>query len=166
MKTWIKRSLIGVVTATVLLGGFAAYAHRQSGWHAMSTGDMAQAKTRMVDMAASRLDLDATQKAKLGLLADQLLAQRTALMAGGDPRAQVRALVAGNSFDRAGAQALLDGKTQAVQAGGPAVIAAFGDFFDSLQPAQQAELRELMQRGRHGERGEHRGERGERGERG
>ena len=159
MKTWIKRSLIGVVAATVLLGGFAAYAHRQSGWHAMSTGDMAQAKTRMVDMAANRLDLDAAQKAKLGLLADQLLAQRTALMAGGDPRAQVRALVAGPAFDRTAAQALLDGKTQAVLAGGPAVIAAFGDFYDSLQPAQQAQLRELMQRGgRHGERGE-RGER-------
>lgn len=158
MKTWIKRSLIGVVAATVLLGGFAAYAHRQSGWHAMSTGDLALARTRVVDKVADRMDLDATQKAKLGVLADQLLAQRTALMAGGDPRAQVQALVAGNSFDRAAAQALLDGKTQAVQAGGPALIAAFGDFYDSLQPAQQAQLRELMQRGRHhGEHGEHRG---------
>lgn len=158
MKTWIKRSLIGVVAATVLLGGFAAYAHRQSGWHAMSTGDLALARTRMVDKVADRMDLDATQKAKLGVLADQLLAQRTALMAGGDPRAQVQALVAGNSFDRAAAQALLDGKTQAVQAGGPALIAAFGDFYDSLQPAQQAQLRELMQRGRHhGEHGERRG---------
>lgn len=158
MKTWIKRSLIGVVAATVLLGGFAAYAHRQSGWHAMSTGDLALARTRVVDKVADRMDLDATQKAKLGVLADQLLAQRTALMAGGDPRAQVQALVAGNSFDRAAAQALLDGKTQAVQAGGPALIAAFGDFYDSLQPAQQAQLRELMQRGRHrGEHGERRG---------
>ncbi|MBT9489936.1 MAG: Spy/CpxP family protein refolding chaperone [Rubrivivax sp.] len=166
MKTWIKRSLIGVFSAAVLFGGFAAYAHRQSGWHAMSTGDLAQAKTRVVDMAANRLDLDAAQKAKLGVLADQLLAQRQALVAGGDPRAQVQALVAGNSFDRAAAQALLDGKTQAVQAGGPALIAAFGDFYDSLQPEQQTKLRELMQRGgRHGERGE-RGEKGERHGRG
>lgn len=163
MKTWIKRSLIGVVGAAVLFGGFAAYAHRQSGWHAMSTADLAQARTRVVDKVAERMDLDAAQKAKLGVLADQLLAQRQALMAGGDPRAQVQALVAGNSFDRAAAQALLDGKTQAVQAGGPALIAAFGDFYDSLQPEQQTKLRELMQRGgRHGERGE-KGERHGRG---
>jgi Spy/CpxP family protein refolding chaperone len=159
MKTWIKRSLIGVFSAAVLFGGFAAYAHRQSGWHAMSTADLAQARTRLVDKVAGHMDLDSAQKAKLGALADQLLAQRQALLAGGDPRAQVQALVAGNSFDRAAAQALLDAKTQAVQAGGPALIAAFGDFYDSLQPAQQAQLRERMQRGgRHGERGE-RGER-------
>jgi Spy/CpxP family protein refolding chaperone len=146
MKTWIKRTLIGVLGASVLFGGVAAYAHRHYGWHAMNTADLAQAKVRVVDKVAERLDLDATQKTKLGLLADQLLAQRTALMAGGDPRAAVQALVAGPAFDRAGAQALLDAKTDTLRAGAPAVIAAFGDFYDSLQPEQQARLREAMNR--------------------
>lgn len=162
MKTWIKRTLIAAVGVSVLLGG-AAFAHRHSGWHAMSAGDITLAKTRMVDRIAERMTLDAAQKARLGVLADQLLAQRTALMAGGDPRAAVQALVAGPAFDRAGAQALLDAKTDAVRAGAPAVIAAFGDFYDSLQPAQQAQLRELMNRRHRGGDGEgrpgmHRGE--------
>ena len=126
MKTWIKRTLIAAVGVSVLLGGAAAFAHRHSGWHSMSTGDIMQAKTRMVDRIAERMTLDATQKARLGVLADQLLAQRTALMAGGDPRAAMQALVAGPAFDRAGAQALLDAKTDVVRAGAPAVIAAFG----------------------------------------
>ena len=160
MKTWIKRTLIAAVGVSVLLGGAAAFAHRHGGWHSMSPADIAQAKTRIVDRMADRMTLDAAQKAKLGVLADQLLAQRTALMAGGDPRAALQALVAGPAFDRAGAQALLDAKTEAVRAGAPAVIAAFGDFYDSLQPEQQARLRELMNR-RHGDgegrRGEPRG---------
>jgi Spy/CpxP family protein refolding chaperone len=159
MKTWIKRTLIAAVGVSVLLGGAAAFAHRHSGWHSMSAGDITQAKTRMVDRIAERMTLDATQKAKLGVLADQLLAQRTALMAGGDPRAAMQALVAGPAFDRAGAQALLDAKTDVVRAGAPAVIAAFGDFYDSLQPEQQTQLRELMNR-RHSE-GEGKGHRGE-----
>jgi Spy/CpxP family protein refolding chaperone len=152
MKTWIKRTLIGVVGATVLLGGFAAFAHRNEGHfgRSMSTAEMAQAKTRMVDRVADRMDLDTTQKAKLNTLADQLLAQRTALMAGTDPRQVMQGLVAGPAFDRAGAQALLDGKSDALRNGAPAVIAAFGDFYDSLQPAQQEKLREFMARGRHG----------------
>lgn len=152
MKTWIKRTLIGVVGATVLLGGFAAFAHRHDGHfgRSMSTAEMAQAKTRMVDRVADRMELDTTQKAKLNTLADQLLAQRTALMAGTDPRQAVQGLVAGPAFDRAGAQALLDGKSEALRNGAPAVIAAFGDFYDSLQPAQQEKLREFMARGRPG----------------
>jgi hypothetical protein len=30
------------------------------------------------------------------------------------------------------------------------LIAAFGDFYDSLKPEQQQKVREFMQRGRHG----------------
>jgi periplasmic protein CpxP/Spy len=158
MKTWIKRTLIGVVSATVLLGGVAAFAHRHDGHFGrhMSTADLAQAKTRMVDRVADKMELDTTQKARLGTLADQLLAQRSALMAGTDPRQAMQALVAGPAFDRAGAQALLDSKSEALRGGAPAVITAFGDFYDSLQPAQQAQLREFMARGQRGQR--HHGE--------
>ena len=38
----------------------------------MSEADAAQMKTRMVDRIGSKLDLDAAQKAKLGVLADAL----------------------------------------------------------------------------------------------
>lgn len=56
----------------------------------------------MVDRVASRLDLNEEQKKRLGVVADKLREQRQAVMGqGGDPRAQVRALVAGEKFDRA-----------------------------------------------------------------
>jgi Spy/CpxP family protein refolding chaperone len=110
---------------------------------------MAQMQGKMVERIGSKLDLNAEQKQKLQTLTDVLLAQRKA-MAGsaGDPRAQVQALVAGERFDRSAAQSLLDEKTRAVQAGGPAVITALGDFYDSLQPAQQQKVRDMMQRRR------------------
>jgi periplasmic protein CpxP/Spy len=162
MKTWIKRSLIAVLGATIVLGGAAAWAHRHyGGWHdmkSMSAADIDRAKGRVVEKIGERMDLDAAQKAQLTVLADRLVEQRSAMLAGGDPRSAVRALVAGNSFDRAGAETLLMTKTDALRAGAPGVIAAFGDFYDGLRPEQQQELRELMQRGRrhggdHGERG-------------
>jgi Spy/CpxP family protein refolding chaperone len=57
----------------------------------------------------------------------------------------VQALVAGEKFDRARAQALVSEKTAAVNAKSPEVIAALGDFYDSLNPTQQAKVREFMQ---------------------
>lgn len=159
MKTWIKRSLIALLGASVVLGGAAAWAHRQFGGYPMSAADIAQVKVRVVDRIGERMDLDADQKAKLTLLADRLIEQRAALTADADPREAVRALVAGPSFDRAGAEALLIAKTDALRQGAPGVIAAFGDLYDSLRPEQQQQLRELMERGRGHGRDHERGER-------
>ncbi len=155
MKTWIKRSLIGLAASGLLLGGLAACSHRYAhhgmhGMHAsMSESDIVQLRERFIDKAASKLDLDAAQKASLALLADALQAQRAALMAGGaHPRAELQALVAGPRFDRERAQALVEGKTGALRDKAPAVVTAMADFYDSLRPAQQQTLRELMSRGR------------------
>ena len=155
MKTWIRRTLIGLASATALFGGLAACSH---GHHRgpMSEADIVQLRERFIDKAASRLDLDSAQKARLATLADALQAQRSALMPGGavgnPPRAELQALIAGASFDRTQASALLQAKLGAVQLKSPELIAAFGDFFDSLRPDQQARLREALARGRHGGR--------------
>ena len=152
MKPWLKRTLIGVFGASVLFGGMAACSHRHHsyGWHGMSDEDAAKAKARMVDRIGSRLDLDDARKAKLGNVADQLRVQRQALVGATDPRTEVQALVAGNTFDRARAKAFIDGKAQAIQTGSPQLIAAVGDFYDSLKPEQQQKVRDYMTRGRHG----------------
>jgi len=152
MKTWLKRTLIGVFGASVLFGGLAACSHRHHGygWQGMSEEDAAKVKARMVEKIGGRLDLDDAQKARLGTVADQLRAQRQALVGGTDPRADIQALVAGNTFDRAKAQAFVDGKAQAIQARSPELIAALGAFYDSLRPEQQQKVRDFMSRGRHG----------------
>lgn len=150
MKRWIKRTLLGLFGASVLFGGLAACSHYDHhcghGWQAMNEEDAAKFKARMVDRIGSRLDLDDAQKAKLGVVADKLREQRVALMAGGDPRAELAAVIAGASFDRDKAKALIDAKTGAINSRSPEVIAALADFYDSLKPEQQAKVRDFVAR--------------------
>lgn len=150
MKTWIRKTLTGVLGASLALGLLAGCSSRPHGYGSMSSERMAEMRSKMVDRISSKLDLDGTQRQKLQALADRIEAQRVAMGADkpGDGRAQMQALVAGERFDRAGAQQWLDAKTRAVQAGSPEVIAALGDFYDSLRPEQQQKVREWMQQRR------------------
>jgi Spy/CpxP family protein refolding chaperone len=159
MKTWIKRSLIGVGVATALFGGIAAFADKHGegpcGHMMMGSRDPAAMRAHMLERVGRQLDLDASQKAKLGLLADQLQAQHKALLGGAaQPGEQLQGLIAGTSFDRAKAGELLASKIDAVKQGSPAVIDAMANFYDSLKPAQQAQVREFVAR-HHGEHGAH-----------
>ncbi len=156
MKTWIKRSLIALAGAGIVLGSLTACGHRmhQGGWHSNATPEQAaEWRGKMVDRVSAKLELSAEQKAKLSVLSDKLHAQRQAVRGGTDPRADVQALVAGATFDRAKAQALVQQKTDAVHAGSPEVITALGDFYDSLNPAQQQQVRDFMQKRRGWRRG-------------
>lgn len=150
MKPWIRRTLLGLFGASVALGALTACGHRYAhhGWNA-SPEEHARWRGKMLDRVASKLELDAQQKAKLAVAADKLHQQRTALRGATDPRAEVQKLVAGDKFDRTRAQALVTEKTAAVTAASPEVIAALADFYDSLNPQQQAKVREFMER-RHG----------------
>jgi periplasmic protein CpxP/Spy len=148
MRPWIKRTLIGAFGATILVGGH----HRYHGDWQMSEADEAKIRERVIGKATRELELDAAQQAKLNALADTVKAQRTALRGTGpSPRDAVSGLIAGAQFDRAKAQALVEQKTGAVREGSPAVIAAFGDFYDALRPEQQQKVRDFLQRG-HGHR--------------
>lgn len=148
MKPWIKRSFIALTGVTIAVGGLTACGTR--GHHAdgpMSAERMTEMRGKVIERVTKKLDLNAEQQQKLGVLADKLQAQRTAFMGQTtDPRAEVRALVAGDKFDRARALSLLDEKTRVVQVSSPEVINAMADFYDSLNPTQQAEVRERMQK--------------------
>ena len=146
MKTWIKRSLFALLGTSVLVGGLAACGHRHHEFGAsMSPEKYMQQCDKMVDKVAGRLDLNAEQKKHLQTLGDTLYAQRTALIGQTqDPRAEMKALVAGDKFDTVRAQALITDKTTALQSKSPAVIAALAEFYDSLNPAQQQKLRDFM----------------------
>ena len=158
MKRWIKRTLIGLLGATAIFGGFAAWAqHSWHGhrWQSMSEQDAAAMKARVIDKVSQKLELDDAQKARLGVLADKMREQRNAIVGNTtDPRAELQALVAGTSFDRSRASALIESKLGAVQSKAPEVMNALADFYDSLRPDQQAKVREMMNsrgwRGHHG----------------
>jgi Spy/CpxP family protein refolding chaperone len=146
MKPWIKKTLIGFAGATILLGGLSACGHRGGHEHGpMSEERVVEMRGKVIERVSDKLELNEAQKLKLGVLADEMIAQRKALRGdSADPRTEMKALVAGEKFDRARAQTLLTQKTEVVQAGGPKVIAAMADFYDSLNPAQQAQVRERM----------------------
>lgn len=150
MKTWIKRSLIGLASVTVLLGATAC-GHRGDHARGWSEERITEMRGKVVDKVSSKLELNDAQKQKLGVLADEMIAARKAVKGNSaDPRADLAALIATDTFNRTQAQALLDQKTQAMQGSAPKVLAAFGDFYDSLTPAQQQQVREKMNKRGHG----------------
>jgi protein CpxP len=150
MKPWIKKSLIGLTSVTVLLGGLTACGsrgHHGENWNAERVSEV---RGKVVEKISGKLELDVAQKQKLGALADQIIASRTAFRGeSADPRTEFKALIAGEKFDRTAAQNLLDQKTQAIQGNAPQTINALADFYDSLNPEQQKQVREKLER-RHG----------------
>jgi Spy/CpxP family protein refolding chaperone len=151
MKTWIKRTLIGLTTATVVLGGLTACGSRGDHARGWSEERVTEMRGKAIERISSKLELNAEQKQKLGVLADQMIASRKAFRSeGADPRADFKALVAGEKFDRAKAQSLLDQKTAAVQGNAPKVLTALADFYDSLNPEQQRQVREKLDKRGHG----------------
>lgn len=150
-KSRIKRTIFGVLGATLLIGGLSACGHHDRSFGAnMTPQEYAQRRDKMVDRAASKLDLSADQKQRLSVLGDKLFAQRNALIGQSkDPRAELKTLVASDKFDTAKAQALMNEKTTALQTKSPEVLAALADFYNSLNPTQQQKVRDFMER-RHG----------------
>ena len=146
MKPWIKRTLFGMLGASLLVGSLSACSSGHGWRHGqMDEQNITEMRGKMLERVGSKLALDTAQKQKLEKLADTLQVQRKAFM--GDaarPREALKALVASDKFDRAAAQTLVDAKVRAVQAGSPEVIAAMGDFYDSLKPEQQSQVREMM----------------------
>jgi Spy/CpxP family protein refolding chaperone len=172
MQPWIKRSLFALMGVGITLGvtacghgpmgggdpmgGAGTMMGMHGGGHhrgPMSDADVAKRQERMLERATKELSLDDAQKQRLATLMSKMHAQRKAMMGepGKGPREDMQALIAGDRFDRSKAQALVDAKTGALKAASPELIAAAGDFFDSLKPEQQAKVREFMARrgGRH-----------------
>jgi protein CpxP len=150
MKTWIKRSLIGLTAVTIVLTGLTACGSRGDHARGWSDDRITEMRGKTIEKISDKLELNTDQKAKLGMLADEMIASRKAFMGNSaDPRADMKALVAGEKFDRSKAQAMLEQKTQVMQGNGPKMLSAFGDFYDSLTPAQQQQVRAKMDRRGH-----------------
>jgi Spy/CpxP family protein refolding chaperone len=144
-KTWLKRTLLGVAVSTALLGSIAAYSAEGGGFHhgPPTAEQMAQHEAMMLSHIGKKLNLDANQAAKLKVLGDLMIAAHAPPAAGADPHTAAKALIAGNTFDRAGATQLMNQHIAKMQANGPALINATGDFFDSLNTTQQQEVRDM-----------------------
>ncbi|MBT0569919.1 Spy/CpxP family protein refolding chaperone [Curvibacter sp. CHRR-16] len=146
LRSHAKRTLIGAVTALVLVSGLTACGRPQHDFGANMTAEQYTAqRDKMVDKLGSKLDLNAEQKKLLAVVGDKMFEQRAALIGKtADPRAEMKALVAGDKFDATRAQTLINEKTAAIQAKSPEVIAAIANFYNSLNPAQQQKVRDYM----------------------
>jgi periplasmic protein CpxP/Spy len=148
MKSFIRKSLLALVGASALAFGAVGCSHH-SGPRQMGEPGSADFRAKMVDRVASKLELNEMQKQKFSVLATKMQEQRASLMGSNqDPRAQAKAVIAGNTFDKAKAQVLIDEKTLSIKSKSPEVIAAAADFFDTLNPTQQQQVRDFMNRGR------------------
>ena len=146
MNPFMKKAMFGIFGGTLVLGSLGACAGRgHAGWGEGGPGSP-EFQAQMVDRIGSKLVLDPTQKQKLGVLAEKLQTQRTAMRGSTGPRDIFRGLIAGDKFDQAGAAKLVEEKTAVVRRAGPEVIAAAADFFDTLRPEQQQKVREFMNR--------------------
>jgi len=146
-----RRIAFGVLGFTLIAGGLSACGHRDHTWGANVTAEQyAQKRDKMVDRAASKLDLNAEQKKLLAAVGDTMFEQRKAMIGQTtDPKAELKSLIAGPKFDTAKAQALITDKTTVMQTKSPETLTALAAFYDSLNPAQQQKVRDLME-GRHG----------------
>lgn len=146
MKPWIKRTLIGLFGVSILVGGLTACGHRPYGAGVnLSAEQVTQYRAKVLDRVSSKLDLNADQKQHLNVLADKLHEQRVALIGQTkNPRAEAQALVAGVTFDKTLAQAIVTEKITALQSKSPEVITALADFYDSLNPTQQQKVRDFL----------------------
>ena len=149
-RNWIKNSLIALFGAGIAAGGLSACSNTPRGY-GHGGGDHAEWQGRMIERVADKLELDTSQKQKLDVLATKLREQRQTLRGtGAEPRAEMQALIAGDTFDRARAQALIDEKIAAVHGKSPEVIAAMADFYDSLNQTQQQQVRDFAKARRGG----------------
>jgi Spy/CpxP family protein refolding chaperone len=151
-KRNIRRTILGLLGVTVFAVGLSACGHhRDKAWGANLTQEQfVQQRDKMVDRAASKLDLNADQKKLLAAVGDKVFEQRKAMIGQTtDPRAELKSLIAGPKFDTAKAQTLITDKTTVMQARSPESLAALAAFYDSLNPTQQQKVRDLMD-GRHG----------------
>jgi Spy/CpxP family protein refolding chaperone len=156
MKNFIQRNtrriVFGVLATTLVVGGLSACGHhRDQAWGANVTQEQfAEKRDKMLDRAASKLDLNAEQKKLLSNVGDKLFEQRKAMIGQTtDPRAELKSLIAGPKLDTAKAQALITDKTTVMQAKSPETLAALAAFYDSLNTTQQQKVRDMME-GRHG----------------
>ena len=144
-RRW-KGTLFSAFAVTLLVAGLSACGYRGHEVGAsMSVEQFAQKRDKMVHQVTAKLDLTPDQQHRLTVLGDKLFAQRAALIGTtSDPRSDLQALVAGNTFDANRAQALVNEETAALMAKSPDVIAALADFYNSLNTVQQQKVRDYM----------------------
>lgn len=144
----MKRS-IKIITAIVLTLGIAgcAGAYGKHQW-----GNPEIKAKHIISYVTEELDLDTDQRQKLVTLTNQMIQTRKILRNEMRPlHGDIMALISADTFDQNQAMEILTSKTTLMNQQAPDILAALGEFLDSLNSEQKTEVIEFMQhkRGHH-----------------
>lgn len=99
----------------------------------------------MLRRVGRKLDLDAAQRQRLAGVQGRMQELRSGMQTARDEqREALQALFAGEQFDREEALRLFQVSATVATDSAPALVAACGDFYDTLDAQQRARLRELI----------------------
>lgn len=136
MKTR-TRNIFALLGAVGIAMAVSACGH---GYRHFEPGDYA---VRHIERLGKELDLNEAQTAKLNAVTDTMRKGRETMRGKHDERRQaVLALLEQPKLDRQRALDLVQQTTRDINDHAPEMIAALGDFYDSLTPAQQQKLRQ------------------------
>jgi protein CpxP len=99
----------------------------------------------IVDYVADDLELNSAQIAKLNILKNTVLKSRETMRTSREEQlSSALALLEKPTLDRGRALGLVQQSTHEFYEASPPVIAAFGDFYDSLTPVQQRKAHDIV----------------------
>jgi protein CpxP len=127
-------AILGAVGIAVAVAGCGhGYRHHEPGDYAV----------RHIEKLGKELNLNEAQTAKLNAVTETLRKGRDTMRAKHDEKQkEVLALLDQPKLDRQRALGLVQQTTRDINDHAPEMIAAMGDFYDSLTPTQQQKLRE------------------------
>lgn len=133
-RTRYIAAILGAVGIAVAVAGCGhGYRHHEPGDYAV----------RHIEKLGKELNLNEAQTAKLNAVTETLRKGRDSLRAKHDEKhKEMLALLDQPKLDRQRALGLVQQTTRGINEHAPEMIAAMGDFYDSLAPAQQQKLRE------------------------
>lgn len=145
MKTRTRYFLtvVGAVAVAASVGACGHYARHHG------PGDYA---VRHIEKLGKELDLNDAQTAKLNAVTETLVKGRETMRSRHDTKhKELMALFDQPTLDQQRALGLVQQTTREIDNQAPEMIAAIGEFYDSLTPPQQQKLREEMKErmGRH-----------------
>ena len=146
MKKLSKGIIVLAVSGTVIAGSVLAYAHKRS--HSFE-----HRAEWVVAMVSDELELNEPQIAKLNNLKEELLKTGEKLHQDHEnTHSELLAMLNDPQLDRDKALIIIENKTRLVNQYSPAIVNAFGDFYDSLSEEQHVALRKHIE-----EKMQHRG---------
>lgn len=107
-------------------------------------GNFEKRGEHMFNKVSKKLDLNETQQVNLTALQDKVKTKMQALHQNKTQRKETLLALLGDEFDQTQAMSLLKARSSKMNDNAPEMVAAFANFYDSLDATQQEKVRQFM----------------------